>query len=105
LSVKPAPTKSKNYGLPEIVRGFKTFSGRRINQLRFQGGVPAWQRGYYEHIIRNEESLTAIREYILNNPLGWEKDDLYPNNLGKWNESSSLVFESHGKSYTQVIVL
>lgn len=82
LSVKPAPTKSKTYGLPEIVRGFKTFSGRRINQLRFQAGTPAWQRGYYEHIIRHEESLTAIREYIFNNPLCWEKDDLYPNNLG-----------------------
>jgi hypothetical protein len=41
----------------------------------------------------------------LNNPWCWEKDDLYPNNLSEWNESSSLVFESHGKSYTQVIVL
>jgi putative transposase len=28
---KPAPTK---YGLPEIVRGFKTFSSRRINESR-----------------------------------------------------------------------
>ena len=28
-----------------------------------------WQRNYYEHIIRNEESLQKIREYIDNNPL------------------------------------
>ena len=27
-----------------------------------------WQRGYYEHIIRNESALYKIREYIMNNP-------------------------------------
>lgn len=31
--------------------------------------LPIWQRNYYEHIIRNEESLQKIREYIDNNPL------------------------------------
>ena len=31
--------------------------------------LPVWQRNYYEHIIRNEESLQKIREYIDNNPL------------------------------------
>lgn len=36
-----------------------------------------WQRNYYEHIIRNEKSLYAIREYIINNPLNWEKDELF----------------------------
>lgn len=91
--------------MSEIVRGFKTFSARRINQIRSQAGVPVWQRGYYEHIIRKEESLTAIRKYIINNPLCWKKDQLYSNNLSKLNESSPLVFESNGKSYTQVIVL
>jgi len=29
---------------------------------------------YYERIGRGEEELNAIREYILNNPLGWDKD-------------------------------
>jgi hypothetical protein len=33
-----------------------------------------WQRNYYEHVIRNEESLNRIREYIMNNPLQWEFD-------------------------------
>lgn len=28
-----------------------------------------WQRGYYEHVIRNDEDLHLTREYILNNPL------------------------------------
>jgi hypothetical protein len=60
--------------LPEIIRGFKTFSARRINDLRNTPGTPIWQRNYYEHIIRNEQELTRIREYVANNPLQWEDD-------------------------------
>jgi putative transposase len=37
-----------------------------------------WQRNFYEHIIRNEEELRRIQEYIVNNPLEWEKDKLNP---------------------------
>ena len=33
-----------------------------------------WQRNYYEHIIRNENDLIRIREYIKQNPQAWEKD-------------------------------
>lgn len=38
-----------------------------------------WQRGYYEHIIRGEEELNKIRQYIVDNPQSWSKDK---NNLG-----------------------
>ena len=31
--LKPAPT-TRRHALPEIVRGFKTFSSRRINEIR-----------------------------------------------------------------------
>jgi len=33
-----------------------------------------WQRNYYEHIVRNERELDAIRPYIRNNPLQWALD-------------------------------
>jgi REP element-mobilizing transposase RayT len=33
-----------------------------------------WQRNYYEQIIREEESLEKIHQYIANNPLNWAKD-------------------------------
>lgn len=32
------------------------------------------QYNYYEHIIRNDESLYKIRQYIVNNPLQWDID-------------------------------
>ena len=33
-----------------------------------------WQRNYYEHIIRDEDDLIKIREYIQNSPLKWHVD-------------------------------
>ncbi len=72
-----APTRS-SYGLPEIVRQFKTFSARRINELRGTPGTPVWQRNYYEHIIRNESSLNRIRQYIAENPARWDADPENP---------------------------
>jgi REP element-mobilizing transposase RayT len=79
--LKPAPTEVKRCGLSEIVRAFKTFSSRQINELRNTRGIPVWQRNYYEHVIRNEYDLNEIREYIVNNPLKWELDKENPINL------------------------
>jgi REP element-mobilizing transposase RayT len=36
-----------------------------------------WQRNYYEHIIRNEQSHQNISGYIINNPVNWKDDKLY----------------------------
>jgi REP element-mobilizing transposase RayT len=36
-----------------------------------------WQRNYYEHIIRNEESLNKIAAYIRNNPASWMEDEYF----------------------------
>lgn len=34
-----------------------------------------WQRGYYDHIIRNDHDLRETREYIQNNPATrWERE-------------------------------
>ena len=71
--LKPAPTV-KRHGLSEIIRGFKTFSSRRINEMRETPSRPVWQRNYYEDIIRNDDELNRIREYIQNNPANWETD-------------------------------
>jgi len=40
-----------------------------------------WLRNYYEHIIRNEDELAVIRNYILTNPMYWEEDEEHPS---KW---------------------
>ena len=69
--------KTTVYGLPEIIRAFKSSSARRINQLRKMHGTPVWQRSYYDHIIRSEQDLRKIWDYIETNPQSWKDDQFY----------------------------
>jgi len=61
--------KPTHNSIPTIVRLFKSTVTKQINQIRQTLGIPVWQRNYYEHIIRNDDELNKIREYIINNPL------------------------------------
>jgi len=65
-AINRAPT------LGEIVRTYKAISTRTIRRTgcaHFK-----WQRNYYEHIIRDENSLNRIRQYIADNPIRWDTD-------------------------------
>lgn len=66
-----------NPPLGVVVGAFKSTSARIINGLRQTPGFPVWQRNYYEHIIRDDESYLQIAEYILTNPERWEFDDMF----------------------------
>jgi len=61
--------------VPAIVRAYKAAVTREINKHEPMEG-PLWQRNYYEHVIRSEKSLNTIREYIIENPMKWEIDEL-----------------------------
>jgi REP element-mobilizing transposase RayT len=74
-------------GLPDVVHRFKTMTTKRYaDGVKRLGWEPfrgrLWQRNYYEHIIRNEESLNRIREYILTNPMRWALDRENPHRVG-----------------------
>ena len=74
-----APTASvKRKPLGRLVGAFKTVSTKRINELRGTPGLTVWQRNYYEHIIRDEEELNRVRQYIIDNPTCWEQDPENP---------------------------
>jgi putative transposase len=60
--------------LGSLVGGFKSAVTKRINEGRQTPRLPVWQRNYHDHIIRDEDDLNRIREYISNNPLKWELD-------------------------------
>ncbi|MEK6733209.1 MAG: transposase, partial [Candidatus Omnitrophota bacterium] len=71
--LKPFPTKM--HGLSEIIRGFKTFSSRRINEKIINDNAHFhWQKSFYDHVIRSEKELIEVREYIVNNPKKWDLD-------------------------------
>lgn len=62
--------------LSSVIRGLKIGVTKwcRENNCEYF----AWQKSFYDHIIRNEKSLLEIRKYIIDNPLKWELDQ---NNL------------------------
>ena len=93
---RPAPTLgigqpqgvARALSLPEVVHRFKTLTTKRYADGVKRLGWPPfpknlWQRNYYEHIIRDEDDLTRIREYIVNNPLQWALDRENPANAGQ----------------------
>jgi REP element-mobilizing transposase RayT len=69
-------TSGRPTALGEIVRGFKARSTRLLRRDR--GCQSIWQRNYYEHVIRDDESLSRIRDYISQNPLHWAFDGENP---------------------------
>ena len=69
--------------LGDIVNWFKTMTTNRyirgVKQNRWSPfGGKLWQRNYYEHIIRNEEELNHVRQYVAENPLNWGTDEENP---------------------------
>ncbi len=62
---KMSPNKKS---LWNIIKLFKWHVTRNINK-RWEEPYFAWQRNYYDRVIRNDKELHKIRMYILNNPL------------------------------------
>ncbi len=57
--------------LGAVVGGFKSQSARRLNTLLGRQGEPLWQRGFFEHVVRDDEDLLRVRTYIVQNPWRW----------------------------------
>jgi REP element-mobilizing transposase RayT len=80
--LQPTTLRSPSKTVGALVRGFKSTITRDINQMRHTPYAPIWQRNYYEHVIRNDEELNRIREYIQYNPTQWELDRENPERNG-----------------------
>jgi REP element-mobilizing transposase RayT len=66
-----------------IMGQFKSIVTKRINSLGKTPLTPIWQRNYYEHVIRDEDDLNRIRQYIIDNPSKWDGDEENPQNWKK----------------------
>jgi len=75
-AIHESPLRKRSL-LSQIIGYFKMNSAKLIHQIN--PNIPVWQRNYYEHIIRNENELNAIRQYIIDNLKNWEKDENNPN--------------------------
>ena len=81
--------------IPTIMRSFKSAVTKRINEMRNNPGNKLWQRNYFEYVVRDDDVLLKIREYISNNPLKWEFDKENPAAMkpapGKKPEESWMI--------------
>lgn len=92
--IAPRKSNGSNYGgfagrgnpmgsgsLGEIVRWFKgriTYECQKgaINRAPTDiiNTAAIWQRNYHDHIVRDDEDLNRIRQYIRENPAKWNND-------------------------------
>ncbi len=63
LLVKPLA----GHGLTDILHSWKSYTANRINERLGRVGQ-LWQHESYDHIVRNEAAMNAIRRYIRENP-------------------------------------
>ena len=76
--VNPAPTTNATVG--DIVGAYKSLVANGcldIYKTKNKTMGKLWQRNYYEHIIRDEQSYQNISEYIINNPAKWKDDKFF----------------------------
>ena len=70
-----SPLRSPSNTIGAIIRGYKSSVTKQFGLMGFDEKL--WQRNYYEHIIRDEQSYQIISEYIINNPKKWADDKFY----------------------------
>jgi REP element-mobilizing transposase RayT len=56
--------------LSAVIQAYKSSVAREWNRMRGSKQA-AWQRGFYDHVIRDEHALQCIREYVAWNPAQW----------------------------------
>lgn len=52
--------------LIKFIKKFKQITGYNFKKAT---GSKLWQKSYHDHIVRKEENLNSIAEYIFNNPV------------------------------------
>lgn len=54
-----------------VVGAYKSYISNERRKLLGKSCKTMWQRGYFDHIIRNDADLNEVRRYIDNNPIAY----------------------------------
>lgn len=68
--------------LGSLMSGFKA-ACTKFHRRTAGPNATLWQGRYFDHVIRNDESLRNIRRYIRNNPLRWHEDPENPTKISR----------------------
>ena len=73
-AIRESPLQGRSI-VSKAVGYIKMNASKAIRQQ--YGDVTVWQRGYHDHVIRNQDDYEMIAKYIHENPLRWELDKFY----------------------------
>ena len=73
-AIRESPLRSRSV-VSQVVGFIKANSSKEFNKIN--PDIEMWQRGFYDHIIRNKRDYEEISKYIYENPMKWELDELY----------------------------
>ena len=57
---------NERINLIKFVKQFKQITGYNFKKVT---GKKLWQKSFHDHVVRKEENLNSIAEYIFNNPV------------------------------------
>jgi putative transposase len=81
---------NEGWDLDRLVRSWKTFTARKLNELCGESG-PVWQKDYFDRIIRDDEHFHKVVGYIRRNPV---KAKLRAGEYTQW-QSAELNSDCH----------
>ena len=73
-AIRESPLRGRSV-LSKAIGYIKMNTSKEINR-RF-GNSNIWQRGFYDHIIRDRRDYDEVAKYIYENPSRWYFDELY----------------------------
>lgn len=83
--MQPArPTKPRKFGdaiagsLSTLVGSYKSLVTQRAERCGLIIDPSLWQANFHDRIVRGEQELQRIRDYIRTNPARWLDDQLHP---------------------------
>ncbi|BAZ14176.1 hypothetical protein NIES4071_60160 [Calothrix sp. NIES-4071] len=68
-----------------LSKAIRWYKGRSKHEIGKFNPEFFWQKRFHESIIKDEQGLDAVRQYIIQNPLAWEDDKENPVHYIKGN--------------------
>ncbi len=59
----------ENLSLSNLVGSVKRVSSKKVNLQLEQTNTSTWQKGFYDHALREEENIREVAQYMIANPL------------------------------------
>ncbi|HEY0788145.1 MAG TPA: transposase, partial [Thermoanaerobaculia bacterium] len=73
----PRQRKRAPRSLGSFIGGYKAAVTSAVRELVGDPDFEVWQARYFDHVVRDQDDMDRIREYIRENPLRWEEDELF----------------------------